>query len=114
MLGGNPAHDRFGFRYWKDPGPFAEYIGTGGIGKFAGMWSVLLQAAYAFGGPEPLSNLAAESQAPRRVLPLLYKRVTYRLLSFYGLGALCAGILVSRPVREFVCQPPTDLTGAFR
>lgn len=21
MLGGNPMHDRYGFRYWKDPGP---------------------------------------------------------------------------------------------
>ena len=23
MLGGNPLHDRFGFRYWKNPGAFA-------------------------------------------------------------------------------------------
>ena len=22
MLGGNPLHDRFGFRYWNDPGSF--------------------------------------------------------------------------------------------
>lgn len=24
MLGGNPHHDRIGFRYWKDPGPMNE------------------------------------------------------------------------------------------
>ncbi|KAK7454582.1 hypothetical protein VKT23_011334 [Stygiomarasmius scandens] len=24
MLGGNPAHDRIGFGYWKDPRPMAE------------------------------------------------------------------------------------------
>ena len=24
MLGGNPLHDRFGFRYWTTPGAFAE------------------------------------------------------------------------------------------
>ena len=33
-LGGAPNHDRLGFRYWKDPGPFAERFVTGSTGKF--------------------------------------------------------------------------------
>lgn len=32
MLGVNPADDRFGFRYWKNPGSFAELYKTGSLG----------------------------------------------------------------------------------
>jgi hypothetical protein len=31
-LGGGPDHDRKGFRYWKNPGAFKEYIDTGATG----------------------------------------------------------------------------------
>lgn len=34
MVGGNPKHDAYGFRYWRDPGAFAEYVTTGSLGKF--------------------------------------------------------------------------------
>jgi amino acid transporter len=36
MLGGNPQDDRFGFRYWKNPGAFTELYKTGNLGKFFG------------------------------------------------------------------------------
>ena len=26
MVGGNPAHDAYGFRYWNNPGSFMEYL----------------------------------------------------------------------------------------
>ena len=26
MVGGNPQHDPYGFRYWNNPGAFAEYF----------------------------------------------------------------------------------------
>lgn len=29
MLGGNPINDRYGFRYWNNPGSFAELYRTG-------------------------------------------------------------------------------------
>jgi hypothetical protein len=29
-LGGGPNHDRLGFRYWKNPGPFVQYNGISG------------------------------------------------------------------------------------
>ncbi|KIW99393.1 uncharacterized protein Z518_11381 [Rhinocladiella mackenziei CBS 650.93] len=32
MVGGNPEGDAYGFRYWNDPGAFAEYITTGSMG----------------------------------------------------------------------------------
>lgn len=40
-LGGVPGTPRIGFRYWKEPGPFVEYIATGSWGKFLGFWTVM-------------------------------------------------------------------------
>ncbi|KAL2148148.1 hypothetical protein VTH82DRAFT_8737, partial [Thermothelomyces myriococcoides] len=36
MLGGNPLHDRIGFRFWREPGAFAELYHTGALGRFMG------------------------------------------------------------------------------
>lgn len=94
MVGGNPQHDAFGFRYWKDPGPFNQYIASGSWGHFLGLWSVFIQAAFAFGGPDYVALCAGEARSPRRVLPLVFKRVIYRLIFFYVLGVLAVGILV--------------------
>ncbi len=52
-LGGGPDHDRIGFRYWKNPGPFVEYNGiTGDKGRFLGWVAVLTQSAFSFIGTE--------------------------------------------------------------
>jgi amino acid transporter len=34
MLGGNPEKDRYGFRYWKNPGSFTELYYEGQLGRF--------------------------------------------------------------------------------
>ena len=50
---GGPNHDRIGFRYWKNPGPFAQYYDIAGAkGRFLGFWAVLTQAAFSFIGTE--------------------------------------------------------------
>lgn len=54
MVGGNPHHEAFGFRYWKNPGPMAEYIDTGSSGRFLGFWSCMASAAFTIGGPGEL------------------------------------------------------------
>ncbi len=41
-LGGGPNHDRSGFRYWSNPGAFAEYIDKGATGPFLGFWSTMV------------------------------------------------------------------------
>ncbi|UKZ52839.1 hypothetical protein TrVGV298_006626 [Trichoderma virens] len=48
-LGGAPNHDRLGFRYWKHPGAFNEYIKTGAAGHFLAFWKVMLTAAFSYG-----------------------------------------------------------------
>lgn len=47
-LGGAPGQDRIGFRYWKSPGPFNEYLVPGSTGKFLGFWSTLISSAYSY------------------------------------------------------------------
>jgi amino acid transporter len=63
-LGGGPDHDRLGFRYWKNPGPFVQYNNIAGAkGRFLGFWAVLTQAAFSFIGTEivAVSHNAARS-----------------------------------------------------
>lgn len=48
MLGGNPLHDRYGFRYWENPGAFVEHLVPGGTGRFLGILSCLYQASFSY------------------------------------------------------------------
>ncbi|KAF9887591.1 hypothetical protein FE257_009804 [Aspergillus nanangensis] len=82
MLGGNPLGDRFGFRYWNNPGSFAEFYKTGDPGRFLGFLACLIQASFTIAGPDYVSMAAGETINPRGVLPKAYN------------GSLCVGILV--------------------
>ncbi|KAF8601762.1 amino acid permease [Ceratobasidium sp. AG-I] len=94
-LGGGPNHDRLGFRYWKNPGPFVQYAGIGGAkGQFLGWWSVMTQAAFSFIGTEIVAIAAGEAKNPRRNLPKAIRRVYIRILLFYIGGTLVIGLLV--------------------
>ena len=78
-LGGGPNHDRIGFRYWKNPGPFVQFSGIGGskgkflgelslcivpsnvliyVAKHSGWWAVMTQAAFSFIGTEIVAVIA--------------------------------------------------------
>jgi len=94
-LGGGPNHDRIGFRYWKNPGPFVQFNGIGGSkGQFLGFWAVLTQAAFSFIGTEIVAIAAGEAKNPRRNLPKAIKRVYIRILLFYIGGTIIIGLLV--------------------
>ena len=94
MLGGNPQHDRFGFRFWRDPGAFAPYYKTGGLGRWLGFLQCLIQASFTIAGPDYVSMTAGEAENPRRVLPKAYNQVFVRLTAFFVLGSLAVGINV--------------------
>ncbi|WOO78255.1 Proline-specific permease [Vanrija pseudolonga] len=94
MLGGNPKHDRIGFRYWKKPGVWAEYHSTGALGRFLGFWQVFKIAAFSIGGPDTVAMCSAEAVQPRRSVPRATKSVVLRLAVFFGLGILSMGVLV--------------------
>lgn len=105
MVGGNPQHDRFGFRYWYEPGSFAEYYTTGSLGRFMGFMQCLIQASFTIAGPDYVSMAAGEAENPRVVMPRAFNAVFYRLTTFFMLGSLCVGILV--PYND------AELTAAF-
>ncbi|KAF2189571.1 hypothetical protein K469DRAFT_42753 [Zopfia rhizophila CBS 207.26] len=94
MLGGNPIGDRYGFRYWKNPGSFAELYYTGNLGRFLGFLQCLIQASFTIAGPDYVSMAAGEAENPRVVMPRAYNAVFYRLTAFFVLGSLCVGINV--------------------
>lgn len=96
-LGGAPNHQRRGFQYWKNPGPFA---GAGlepkhiGLDRFLGIVSVLVQAAYSFQGMEMVAIAASETESPRRNIAKAVRRVFYRICLFYVLGIFITGLIV--------------------
>ena len=94
MLGGNPLGDRFGFRYWNEPGAFNEYYKTGDTGRFLGVLAAVITASFTIAGPDYVSMAAGETINPRKVLPRAFNGVFYRLTAFFVLGVLCVGILV--------------------
>ncbi|KAF7363396.1 AA-permease domain-containing protein [Mycena sanguinolenta] len=74
-LGGNPRHDRIGFRYWKHPnGPMGQYL-----------LSV---------GTELVGVTVGEAQNPRRNIPIAIRRTFFRILVFYVGGVFVIGLLV--------------------
>lgn len=94
MLGGGPTHDRLGFRYWKE-GAMKEYVGTGATGRFTGLWSTLVNAAFSYGGVEMVAVAAGEAANPRKNIPKAVRRVFWRILFFYVLGSFMIGVTVS-------------------
>ncbi|KAK0191765.1 putative carnitine transport protein [Armillaria mellea] len=118
MLGGNPLHDRFGFRNWdssKVPGtPFIEYQKTGSAGRFLGFLSCLLQAVFTMCGPEFVSMTAGEAENPRTTLPRTFKGVYTRVTTFFILGALSVGILLpySDPNLQLALSDPKPGAGS--
>ncbi|KAF4962611.1 hypothetical protein FSARC_9389 [Fusarium sarcochroum] len=90
MLGGNPLNDRFGFRYWKDPGPWAGDDASGRLISFVNAVNV---AGFCMAGPEYISMIAGEAKDPRRTIPRAFGTIVNRLILFFIGGALCVGIL---------------------
>ncbi|WWC68225.1 uncharacterized protein I206_102148 [Kwoniella pini CBS 10737] len=112
-LGGISGVPRIGFRYWKTPGPFVEYIATGSLGKFLGFWSVMINAVFSFAGVESVAMAAAETINPRRSIPRAVKRVFARVTLFYVLAVLIVGMLVSSDDERLGNDSGTAATSPF-
>ena len=93
--GGGPNHTSIGFRYWRHPGPFVQYLGIGGsLGRFLGFWTSLNNALYAYSGIENITVAAAETKSPRRAIPMAARRIFVRILLFYVLSIFMVGLIV--------------------
>lgn len=100
MVGGNPKHDVYGFRYFRQDS-FKQYFPDGdsspGIhaGYFQGFLICLIRAASTIAGGEYISMLAGEVKLPRKVLPRAFKQVFFRLTILFLGSCLCVGIVCS-------------------
>lgn len=92
--GGGPSGEATGFRYWRDPGAFAEVYTTGPLGKFLGFWSVMVNATFAYLGTELVGTTAAEAKNPRRSIPKAIRLTFYRILFFYCLSIFLVGLII--------------------
>ena len=72
-----------GFRYWNNPGAFAEYLSTGSLGKFEGFLAGLWSASFCVVGPEYISMVAAEAKRPRIYIKNAFKTVNWRFGLFF-------------------------------
>ncbi|KAG8899377.1 hypothetical protein FRB99_006759 [Tulasnella sp. 403] len=93
-LGGNPRHDRVGFRYWDHPGVFSSYLKTGSLGRFLGVWSVMTNALFAYMGTELIGVTVGEAENPRKNIPRAIRRTFWRILIFYVGGVFVIGLIV--------------------
>lgn len=111
-LGGGPTHDRLGFRYWKHPGAMKEYVALGNKGRFLGLFSTLVNAAFSYGGVEMVAVAAGEAEDPRRNIPKAVRRVFWRILFFYVLGSLAIGVLIPYDEPRLLSAIDGDAPGA--
>lgn len=72
-----------------------QYDSTGNTGRFLGLFSTLVNAAFSYGGVEMVAVAAGEAENPRKNIPKAVRRVFWRILFFYVLGSLAIGVLVS-------------------
>ncbi|KAL8672908.1 MAG: hypothetical protein Q9168_002662 [Polycauliona sp. 1 TL-2023] len=112
MVGGNPLGDKYGFRFWRDPGSFGEVYSTGSLGRFCGFMTCLVQASYTVAGPDYVSMAAGEVENPRIVMPRAYNRAFARLMAFFVLGSLCVGIVVPYDSEQLIDGFENGASGA--
>ena len=112
MLGGNPQHDRFGFRYWRDPGSFAPLYKDGALGRWLGFLQCFILASFTVAGPDYVSMAAGEAENPRVVMPSAYNKAFARLIAFFVLGSLAVGINVPYNDAELTAAFSNDAPGA--
>ena len=62
MCGGNPLGDKYGFRFWKNPGPFG---GTSGLATVRGIFDSVVWACFGVVGPDYLA--VSIHAGPKRV-----------------------------------------------
>jgi len=111
-LGGGPKHDRLGFRFWKHGLAMLQYDSTGATGRFLGLFSVLVNAAFSYGGVELVAVAAGEAENPRKNIPKAVRRVFWRILFFYVLGSLAIGVLVSSKDKHLLSAQSSGAPGA--
>ncbi len=111
MVGGNPQHDAYGFRHWKNPvclsrpglyknllsqGAFLPYVDTGSLGRFEGFLAAMFQAAFVVAGPDYVSMVAGEAKNPSRTLKTSFKTANVRSMPRTKIITACKKTFVAK------------------
>ncbi|KAI5478055.1 hypothetical protein MNV49_005518 [Pseudohyphozyma bogoriensis] len=116
MLGGNPIHDRYGFRFWQNPGafksPYPEENASHATKIFQGTLDAVTNAAFVFAGPEYLTAVAGEARNPRKTMPAAFRKTIYRLVLFFIGSALAVGIVCASNDEGLLNAQATGSVGA--
>ncbi|KAF9234073.1 general APC amino acid permease [Melanogaster broomeanus] len=112
-LGGAPNHEVLGFKYWKNPGPFSGpgLVANQNLDQLLGFLSVLVQALFSFQGLEIAAIAAVVTESPRRNVAMAIRLSFFRILIFYILAILIAGMIVPSNDPDLL-KPFSDATQA--
>ncbi|KAJ4158372.1 uncharacterized protein LMH87_008901 [Akanthomyces muscarius] len=83
-----------GFKYWREPGAFAEHIVTGSTGKFVAFWATLITAGFSFQGTELVAVGAGETANPRKTIPSAIRWTFWGIFSLFIATVFFVGINV--------------------
>ena len=89
-----------------------EYVALGDKGRFLGLFSTLVNAAFSYGGVEMVAVAAGEAEDPRRNIPKAVRRVFWRILFFYVLGSLAIGVLIPYNEGQLLGAQKSEAKGA--
>lgn len=81
-----------GFKYWKDPGAFGEYLVSGDTGRFVGFWATLVTAGFSFQGTELVGVGAGETANPRTAIPSAIRWTFWGIFSLFIATVFFIGI----------------------
>ncbi|CAG8180183.1 unnamed protein product, partial [Penicillium nalgiovense] len=98
FFGGAPAHDRLGFRYWQNPGSFAEHLvkSNRNTARFLDTWTAIIRSSLAFVlGPELIITSSGEVERPRANIAKASRRFIWRLVMFYLCGIFIITVTVA-------------------
>lgn len=84
--GGVKGRDAFGFRYWHDPGPFAN--------GFRGVASVFVYCSTYYAGVESVAIAATETKNPAKAVPTAVRQVFFRIIVIFMGCAFFFGLCV--------------------
>ncbi|KAJ6787519.1 hypothetical protein PWT90_02282 [Aphanocladium album] len=83
-----------GFKYWNQPGAFAEFKVSGSTGQFVAFWATLITAGFSFQGTELVAVGAGETANPRKTIPSAIRWTFWGIFSLFIATVFFVGINV--------------------
>lgn len=93
-LGGGPRGDRLGFRYWRNPGAFNDYLVDGSTGRLLGFWACMVSAGFAYMGAEMVGLAFGEAEKPWKRIPGAIRQTAWRISFLYIGSVFLLGMVV--------------------